>query len=1288
MSSAPGFRRLYQRITRRYHVPVLFCCILVNLLAASGLWSQVLPDWENPRVFERNQVAPHAVIVPFSTPESAMKNERSECPFYLSLNGSWKFRWLEKPDDVPDGFFKPDFEASGWDDIAVPSNWEMMGFGHPKFRNISLTFFSDPPRVPKDYNPVGCYRRRFTVPEEWHGREVFLRFEGIKSASWLWINGEEVGYNEGGFEPAEFKVTRYLRSGENEIAVKVFRYSDGSYMENQDMWRLSGIYRDVWLYAKPTVHFGDYYVVTDLDADYRDAMLNIELQLANTADSQVRGLGIRAQLWDAQQNQVLSTSLLATDIGVEGRESKEIKLTTPVANPGKWSAEKPVLYTLLLELQQENGTVLEAFSTRVGFREMETIDGAICVNGVPVKFNGVNSHMHHPLYGQAVPLETMLTDLRLMKQFNINLVRTSHYPPSPEYLDLADELGVYVVDETGDECHDNIHLSGNPEWRDVFVDRARKLVMRDRNHASVVFWSAGNEAGWGDNLKAAIEEGKRLDPSRPAWMYGGNRFYIPFEDITGPRYWIPIRLRNLAEGKVLGANDKRPSFMDEYLAATGNSVGGLDEYWDLIYKYRRLSGGAIWDWISPGITAPVKLIPDISGVGNDGAILGPAKVVPGKTGNGIDLSGHDDWVEFYNSKSLDISGSELTIEFWVYPRRLIRDKNNFIMKGDYQFGVIQPHPDSVQFFVGTTRETFWEPSNKYFATAEVPDDWYGKWHHVAGVLGGGEIRLHIDYDKKASAPASGTIQSTPHPLCIGRNAQTQDQGEFSGRLSNAIVDEVRIYPAAIDIAALKSGEAITAGEAVLNIDFEKVAERGEFFSTGLGGRRYGIVWPDRQIQPEIWQIKKSAQPVKVRPVALNSGEVKVINRHHFTNLNELSSSWRLLENGEELQRGELKIDLAPQAETTVKIPFKKTGTRAGREYILELSFALVSDTDWAQAGHIVAWDQMPLPGTTITPTVSDSKKKLALTETAQKFIVRGERFTYGFDRTSGVLSSIKVAGKEVLASGPAMNLWRAPLSNDIDPWGSWYFANPEMLPGNGHGVHNEWLSLGIDSLTHELDELRATQLSENTVEVKATVFSFARNGNSAFENHFSYTIDGDGLIKVHHKVVPHGPMPTYLPKVGLQLQLPAPFTNLKWYGRGPFENYPDRKTGAKIGLYESTVDAEYVPYLMPQDHGNKTDVRWLAIADDKKAGLMVRGESLLSFSAHAYATENLTRAQYPFQLKKADFVTLNLDYEVSGVGDTATRTLMKYRVLPRALENIIYIRPFDSSNGNPESPKE
>jgi beta-galactosidase len=1254
--------------------------MMINFMPVQGQEVHFDPsDWQNPAVFQKNQMPPHALIIPYASEKTALSGNPAGSPWYRSLDGVWKFLLVDNPSVVPGGFYKPGYTTEGWNEIRVPSNWEMEGFGYPKFRNIAMTIDTKPPFVPVNDNPTGCYKRTFRLPLSWEKRVVLLRFEGVKSASCVWVNGHPAGYNEGGFEPAEYDITSLIRPGENDLSVQVMRYCDGSFLENQDMWRLSGIFRSVSLFAVPQVYLHDYYVVTDLDDQYRDATLQVETDILNRSGKMQPGYIVETTLLD----EMLKPVFLAPATGNAGMilsgENKTIKIAVPVKDPQKWSAEKPNLYTLLLTLKDQSGKIKEVIAKKIGFREVEIHDQAIFINGKAVKFNGVNSHMHHPEHGQAVPAETLRKDLTLMKQFNINTVRTCHYPPSPEYLDLADELGMYIFDETGDECHDNEYLSADPAWRAMFEDRAQQLVYRDRNHPSVVVWSAGNEAGEGENIKAVIETGKRIDPSRPGWMYGGNTFYIPFEDIVGPRYWRPLEIRNLAEGKVLPPGDNRPSFQDEYLAATGNGLGGLDEYWEQIWKYPRLTGGAIWDWISPGIKVPLVFTPDDSPGHHDPVIMGRPQFVEGRNGKALKLSGNDDWVEFYRDPELDLAGNSLTVEFWVNPNE-IRQPNTFISKSTHQFGILQPNTKEVEFYIYTNRRNT--------VKVNIPENWYGNWHHVAGIYDGKSIALYVDFQKAGESPCSGNMLNAAYPVCIGRDAELHDQGEHHGLLSSCLIDDVRIYMNAMSVNDLKNqppGQA--SSNALISLGFEEKRVGESFFSTGLGGRSYGIIWPDRTIQPEIYQIKKSAQPVLIEAFDLNRGVFKITNRFNFTDLDELETTMMITSGKDTVGMGGLMVSCLPGKQTTLKIPVSVVSGVPGKDSWLTFSIKLKEDKSWAKKGHEVAWEQFLMPAKTMNENpgaglqlleTDKSPNPVKIEKTDKEVILTGEDFRYVMDSGSGLFHSIRFKGTEMVVTAPRFAIWRAPLANDMDPWGSDNFNRMHFTPGLGRSIENQLRTLGLEKLTPEVDSIKISQGIHGEAHLHMLLFTPGNAGRSGFEHHQDYIISGDGTITLHCRIIPQGDMPGLLPRSGMEFLLPESLNKLEWYGRGPFETYPDRKTGAKMGIWNSTIDDAHVPYLIPQDYGNKTDVRWVKISNNSGAGFEISSNELLNFSLHAFSTDNLTRAVYPFQLKKPGFNTLNIDWEVSGVGETARRTLTKYRIFPGVKEYDLVIKPYTS----------
>ena len=473
--------------------------------------------------------------------------------------------------------------------------------------------------------------------------------ERTASASFVWINGEKRWATTKAHEPAEYDVTRLSKSGKHHSRQRT-KYSDGVYLECQDYWRLAGIFGDVWLYAKPDVHIFDWYAVTDLDENYQNAKLDLQIIVSNQSKTDKSDYRVRASLFDAQN--VLVQNFTSDAIQVTADNKQTINLSSPVENPKKWTAETPDLYRLTLELIGSDGKTEEVIAGRIGFKETEIRNQVFYLNGKAIKVNSINSHMQHPDLGHAMDEATIRKDFEILKQFNINSVRTSHYPPVPRYLELADEYGLYIIDEAGVEAHATEYLSNRAEWEPMYRERVRKMVLRDRNHPSILFWSAGNESGEGQNICAVIDEGRKYDPTR-YWMYGGNAFSHSCEDIIGPRYSSPFDLINRV-GMVPESADPRPSFMDEYLSMAGNAGGGMDEYWEVIYRYPRIMGGAIWDYVSPGLREPVRRLTDSSPNNVPAHIMGRAKLVDGYDGKGLDLNGHDQWVEVYQDRNIEI----------------------------------------------------------------------------------------------------------------------------------------------------------------------------------------------------------------------------------------------------------------------------------------------------------------------------------------------------------------------------------------------------------------------------------------------------------------------------------------------------------------------------------------------------------------------------------------------------------------------------------------------------------
>jgi beta-galactosidase/beta-glucuronidase len=606
-------------------------------------------NWENPRVTGVNKEPAHATLMPYPNEDVALKCKRESSPWFMTLNGEWKFKLYENPFMVPEDFHNPNYDDYEWSNIPVPSNWQMLGYDKPIYVNVRYPFRVNPPRVPHDWNPTGAYRRKFIIPEDWLNKQIFLVFDGVDSAFYVWVNGQIVGYSQDSRLPAEFNITRYVKPGENLLAVMVLRWSVGSYLEDQDMWRMSGIFRDVYVYCAPNLHVRDFFVRTFFDEKYEDATLKVRVNVRNYSNIESKQHILEIKLYTHDWLPVFDEPIVSSIGEISPGGEAIIEVERKVSKPRKWSAEDPYLYIMLLTLKDKSGEIIEVESCRVGFRQVEVRGGRILVNGVPVYFKGVNRHEHDDVKGHAITVESMEKDIILMKRFNFNAVRTSHYPNHPAWYDLCDEYGIYVIDEANIECHGLVGLSRtiwqieekfgkswneiilefqekyedkprneiinellsrfpryvepahDPEWLHAFMERFVRMVERDKNHPCVIMWSLGNESGYGPNHDALAGWVHGYDPTRPVHYEGvihtRERKISRSVDVISIMYPPLERLIELAEDP----EEDRPIIMCEYAHSMGNSTGNLKEYWDVIYSYKRLCGGFIWDWVDQGL---------------------------------------------------------------------------------------------------------------------------------------------------------------------------------------------------------------------------------------------------------------------------------------------------------------------------------------------------------------------------------------------------------------------------------------------------------------------------------------------------------------------------------------------------------------------------------------------------------------------------------------------------------------------------------------------------------------
>ena len=1011
------------------------------------------------------------------------------------------------PDERIVEFYQTDFNDKDWVGFPVPANWEVNGYGTPIYVSAGYPFKIDPPRVmgePKvDYttykerNPVGQYRRSFQLPAGWEARgQTFLRFEGVMSAFYVWINGERVGYSQGSMEPSEFNITNYLHAGENQIALEVYRYSDGSYLEDQDFWRFGGIHRSIHLLHTPDIRIRDYAVRTlPVSTDYQDFILQIDPQFSVYRGMTGKGTTLQGVLKDASGREIATLKGDVEDIldleHKAGRMNewypqrgprKLGRMSATIKSPKRWTAETPYLYKLHLTLLTAEGEVIEQVEQAVGFRSVEIRNGQLLVNGAPVRFRGVNRHEHDPRTARVMSEERMLQDILLMKQANINAVRTSHYPNVSRWYELCDSLGLYVMDEADIEEHGlRGTLASTPDWHAAFLDRAVRMAERDKNHPSIVMWSMGNESGYGPNFAAISAWLHDFDPTRPVHYEGAqgaggepdpktvdviSRFYTRVkqeylnpgiaegEDKERAENARWERLLEIAER----TNDNRPVMTSEYAHSMGNALGNFKEYWDEIYSNPRMLGGFIWDWVDQGI---YKTLPD-------GRIM---------------------------------------------------------------------------------------------------------------VAYGG------DFGDKPNLKA----------FCFN-----------------------------------------------------------------------GLLMSDRETTPKYWEVKKVYSPVELR---VESGELRVTNRNHHTDLSQYRCLWTLSIDGKQKDQGEITLpEVAPGESETIPLPVsiagKKASAKATSDLRLTISFILKRDALWAKAGHEVAWEQFCIQEGALLSSKLENRGRLKVRADEEHLSISGSGFSIQWEKNAtGSLTSLTYHGKEMLAHPadfplqPVTQAFRAPTDNDKS-FGNWLAKDWSL-----HQMDNPRISL--DSFKHEVRE-------DGAVIVRVQTRNHYKEG--AIVTTSLYTILSDGTIDLKTTFQPQGILPE-LPRLGIAFCLSSDYNTFIWQGRGPQDNYPDRKTSAAVGLWKGSVADQYVHYPRPQDSGNKEEVRRLMLTDRHGKGIRVDAvEDVFSASALHYTAQDLYKETHDCNLKPRSEIILSLDAAVLGLGNSSCGpgVLKKYAIDKK--EHTLHIR--------------
>ncbi|PKM74498.1 MAG: hypothetical protein CVU91_01120 [Firmicutes bacterium HGW-Firmicutes-16] len=1000
-----------------------------------------LLDYENPEIIEYNKETAHAIWMPYDNISDNYK---------LCLNGLWDFKWVLGESVIPEGFFMPSYDATGWDKLNVPSVWQLEGYGKPYY----LAFDFPPalskkknevPKIDQSRNEKGLYRRTFILPENFEGREIYIHFGAVKSAFYLYINGEKIGYSQGSMTPAEFDITAFVKSGENVVAAEIIRFSDGTYLEDQDMWFFSGIYREVYIYAEPKLFLRDIFARSTPDATYTNWTLNIDVFIENRT-GQDNGTIIEALLCDYHDYHVIDSVSGGFEAGTKSANC--FSLQKLISCPKQWSAEQPNLYQLIIVLKGSNGSVIEAKTIHFGFKSVEIKDEKILINGKPLMICGVNRHDFDPDNGWAVPRERYVQDLVLMKQANINAIRTSHYPNDPMLYELCDIYGIYVMDEADIETHAvrRKNVPGdNPIWTRAVVDRMERMVLRDRNHPCVFMWSLGNEAGYGSNFTKMKEAALALDATRPFHYEGDfdmsvsdvvSKMYPKFEllEKLGLHEEIKINLIDKLLNRLTVTADKKPMkpeqyrgkpvLLCEYAHAMENSLGNFQEYMDVFEKYPNMAGGFIWDFVDQSIRR--------------------------KTENGK--------------------------EQWLYG-------------GD--FGE--------------------EVSHRYF--------------------------------------------------CAN-----------------------------------------------------------------------GIVSADRTPHPSYYEVKKVYQRIKVTPVDLQNGVIRIENQYCFNDLSEFRPEWTLIEDGRAVSWKTLEPIFLPAGESLdVKLDFTNYKFKLGKEYHLTLDFLMRDETLWCEKNYPLAFEQFEvLPDRLqIKP---DRSKKIEVSEYETEIDIQGKGFRISVSKKDGGISSIDYGRGNILSSPLTQNYWRAYTDNDLG------YANfkPEFEKLLAFPV-KRWRE------ATERRKVRSVNIASSYGLASVTIRQSVPNCKGYVIT--IYKIDSVGTIFVRHEICPKKDML----RIGFTMALKRRFDSFTWFGRGPQENYCDRKTGSPIGVYSLNAEEIGHSYMRPQENGNRTDVRWLKISDKYKNGLMITG-NLFNFSAWPYTQETLEKARHMHELEAQDFITVNIDHMQCGVG--------------------------------------
>ncbi|BDR34741.1 beta-galactosidase subunit alpha [Photobacterium damselae] len=985
-------------------------------------------NWENFLHLHENRMAPRAYFFSYDSVQSAKSFQRELSNRFMLLSGQWTFNFFTNPLLVPEEFYSQ--KMTDWGHITVPNMWQMEGHGDLQYTDEGFPFPIDVPFVPTD-NPTGAYQRTFTLGEQWNDKQTIIKFDGVETYFELYVNGQYVGFSKGSRLTAEFDISAYVQQGENLLSVRVMQWADSTYIEDQDMWWTAGIFRDVYLVGKEAVHVQDFTVRTDFADDYQSATLSCSVELENLTHAVATGYQLEYSLQD-NGVEVAQGNCSIDDIDA----NRQVQFAIDMNNPQQWNAENPYLYQLFITLKNSQGQILEVIPQRVGFRDIKVRDGLFYINNQYVMLHGVNRHDNDHLKGRAVGMDRVEKDLILMKQHNINSVRTAHYPNDPRFYELCDIYGLFVMAETDVETHgfanvgDLSRITNDAAWEAVFVDRAERHVHAQKNHPSIIMWSLGNESGYGCNIRSMYAATKAIDDTRLV-HYEEDRD-AEVVDVISTMYSRAQLMNYFGEHP-----HEKPRIICEYAHAMGNGPGGLTEYQNVFYAHDHIQGHYVWEWCDHGILAR------------------------------------------------DENGEE----FYKYG-------------GDYG-----DYPNNYNF-------------------------------------------------------------------CMD-----------------------------------------------------------------------GLIFPDQTPGPGLKEYKQVIAPVKIRAVDGSNNRFTIENKLWFSDLNDYTITADVRAEGETLRTVQFKVeDLAANSAREITLALPELDER---ETFVNFTVRKDSRTLYSAANHDIAVYQFLLKENTATAPVfvNHNATELNVVESRLDYTITGHNFALTFSKVNGKLTSWLINGEELIQSEPRLNFFKPMIDNHKQEYeGLWQPAHLQIM-------QEHFRTLNVETLDGKV-------VINTTSIIAPPVFDFG------MRCHYCYQINAEGQLNIELRGERYGDYPHVIPVIGLDLGINGDFDQVKYYGRGPEENYQDSQQANMIDVYQTNVADMFVNYPFPQNNGNRQHVRWAALTNRHGTGLLVKPQQDINFSAWFCTNENLHAAQHTIELEKSGYITLNLDHQVMGLGSNSwgSEVLDSYRV--------------------------